>query len=297
MNIKHVNTKQTKQFLALLIIAATLISACGIAPEAVISPLAAQAAALLAPAAAPTQAYTVQPTATPPAPAAAPTQPYTVQPGDTLSGIAVTFRTTVDNVITLNAGAYPQMADRRTLVAGWTIQVPMGAGIPNAEAIAANGSAAVAAVTSEPTAVAPQAVVAPAQPTAAGPVRDASGGYFDYDAALEIIRLTNEARAQAGLGPLEIDEGLMEIARKRAVEIVSDWGHQGLADDCGECGENIAGGSLNSSAAWFVSRWMNSEGHRNNILDAGATLIGVGIYAWGNKLSLNRTSNAVQDFK
>ncbi len=95
------DNKQTKQFLTTLrvIIPAVLISACGVAPEAVISPLATQATALLAPAVAPTHAYTVQ-------------------LGDTLSGIAVVFGTTVDTVITLNANARPQMADRRTLIAG-----------------------------------------------------------------------------------------------------------------------------------------------------------------------------------
>ncbi len=252
MNIKHVNSKQTKKFLALLIIAATLISACGIAPEAVISPLATQAAALLAP-------------------VTAPTQPYTVQPGDTLSGIAVTFGTTVDNVINLNAGAYPQMTDRRTLIAGWTIQVPMGAGVQSAAA--ANG---------------PAAVDAPAQPTAATPVRDANGGYFDYDAALEIIRLTNDERAKAGLGPLAIDEGLMDIARRRAVEIVSDYSHAGLAGEC-VCAENIGGGHRRN-VNWFMDGWMNSPGHRENILRPNVTHIGVGFYV------TNSMSYGVQDF-
>ncbi len=188
--------KQTKQLLALLqvIIAAMLISTCGVAPEAVISPLVMQAAESLASNTTPTQAYTVQ-------------------PGDTLSGIAVVFGTTLDNVITLNANAHPHMTDRRTLIAGWTIQVPMGAGIPSAAA--ANGSAVVDAAANEPTAVA----------VAVAPVRDASGGYFNNDAALEIIRLTNDERAKAGVGPLEIDEALMDIARKRAVGIASDFSH------------------------------------------------------------------------
>ncbi len=68
--------------------------------------------------------------------------------------------------------------------------MPKGAGVQSAAA--ANG---------------PAAVDAAAQPTSAAPVRDASGGYCAYDVALEVIRLTNEARAKASLGPLEIDEG------------------------------------------------------------------------------------------
>ena len=253
------NKKQTNQLLTMLIIAASLIAACGIAPKEIISPLATQAAALLAP-------------------VAAPTQTYTVQPGDTLSGIAVAFGTTVDNVINLNAGAYPQMADRRTLIAGWTIQMPIGAGVQSAAA--ANGPAVVDAAASEPTAVAPS--TSSGQAVAVAPVRDAGGGYFDYDAALEIIRLTNDERAKVGLGPLAIDEGLMEIARKRAVEIVSDYSHVGLADDCGECGEN-AQDYRRSSAATLMSRWIDSPGHYRNILTNG-TRIGVGIYVFGNRM-------------
>ena len=44
-------------------------------------------------------------------------------------------------------------------------------------------------------------------------------------------------------------------------------------------GENIAGNSSNSGA---VTAWMNSEGHRANILNASYNRIGVGYVAEGN---------------
>ena len=43
------------------------------------------------------------------------------------------------------------------------------------------------------------------------------------------------------------------------------------------CGENIAKGS--PSPARVVEGWMNSAGHRANILNANFTAIGVGVYA------------------
>ncbi len=82
----------------------------------------------------------------------------------------------------------------------------------------------------------------------------------------------------------------MDIARKRAVEIVSDWGHTGLADDCGGCGENISKGGVCIALPHFQG-WMNSEGHHRNMLSSMWQRIGVGFYV------TNRMSYTVQNFK
>lgn len=37
-------------------------------------------------------------------------------------------------------------------------------------------------------------------------------GYEDYDEVLEVLRLTNEIRAAAGVAPLALDASLMDIA-------------------------------------------------------------------------------------
>jgi uncharacterized protein YkwD len=111
---------------------------------------------------------------------------------------------------------------------------------------------------------------------ATSPALDADGGYYDYAAALEIVRLTNEFRVQNGKKPLAIDERLMDIARKRAKEIVKDFSHAGLAAHCGTCGENIVGWGQ-SSPRFLVDQWIASSGHRDNMLDS-YTKIGVGAY-------------------
>ncbi len=110
---------------------------------------------------------------------------------------------------------------------------------------------------------------------ATSPALDGDGGYYDYAAALEIVRLTNEFRAQNGKKPLAIDERLMDIARKRAREIVTNYSHSGLAAHC-DCGENIVRGGMPDPLA-AISSWINSDGHRTNMLHI-YNKIGVGVY-------------------
>lgn len=112
---------------------------------------------------------------------------------------------------------------------------------------------------------------------ATSPALDADGGYYDYAAALEIVRLTNEFRVQNGKKPLAVDERLMDIARKRAKEIVKDFSHSGMSAYCGTCSENIIGWGL-SSPRFLVDKWIASNGHRDNMVDTDYAKIGVGAY-------------------
>lgn len=102
----------------------------------------------------------------------------------------------------------------------------------------------------------------------------------------EVIDLTNEEREKRGLAPLERNESLMEAAAIRAEEIAEKFDHtrpNGLRFDSvlsyvginnGYCGENIAGHGGNAAAV--VRGWMNSSGHKKNILNSKYTEIGVG---------------------
>ncbi len=194
---------------------------------------------------------------------AIPTQDYTVQPGDTPFGVALQYGTDAETLIALNKKKYPGIAaDPMQFNAGWVIRVPASGGGP---VTAAEGGGQVALPT-----------IAPAS----------GGGYFDYDAALEIVRLTNEERARYGLSQLAIDEGLMEVARRRATEIVSNFSHDGVC----QCAENIAQ-TGNAPASTFVSMWINSPGHHENILRDWAVRIGVGVYRVGWR------TYAVQEFQ
>ncbi len=109
-------------------------------------------------------------------------------------------------------------------------------------------------------------------------------GTFLKDDALEVIRLVNEERAKQGLEPLDVDENLMELARIRAEELEGKFSHERpdgthIAQTFSG-GENIAGDHPSPSAV--MEAWMDSEGHRNNILRERFHYIGVGCYQDAN---------------
>ena len=101
--------------------------------------------------------------------------------------------------------------------------------------------------------------------------------------------MVNAERAKYGLAALTQDDGAQNVARVRAKEIVQSFSHTRpdgrtcftAASDQGvtyrSAGENIAYGY--ATPAQVVNGWMNSEGHRKNILSASYTKIGVGCYS------------------
>lgn len=107
--------------------------------------------------------------------------------------------------------------------------------------------------------------------------------------AQRVVALCNEQRAANGLGPLTEDATLDSLAAVRANEIVGTFDH--TRPDGSSCftvlngvnfmaaGENIASGQTTPEEV--VNAWMNSEGHRANILSADFNKIGVGYLAQG----------------
>lgn len=102
----------------------------------------------------------------------------------------------------------------------------------------------------------------------------------------EVIRLVNIERANAGLDPLVKSDILCQIAAARASEITISLSHTRpngtqcftILKEYGIsyrfCAENIAAGQ--PTPAEVVDAWMNSPGHRANILDPNMQEIGVG---------------------
>lgn len=115
----------------------------------------------------------------------------------------------------------------------------------------------------------------------------------------EFLRRVNNERAKYGLQPLVMgDAKLTAAAQQRAEEIATVNSHvrpngtkwytvlseYGVTDAA--AGENAAWGSV--SPEEVVNAWMNSEGHRANILDPEARAMGVGYYynsssTWGHQ--------------
>ena len=105
-----------------------------------------------------------------------------------------------------------------------------------------------------------------------------SAGIQSSSAASEVVRLTNSARSQNGYAALVEDGALSEAAAVRAREIARSFSHtrpsgasfSSALSESGvsylRAGENIASGQ--KSASEVVNAWMNSPGHRANILNS-----------------------------
>ena len=134
---------------------------------------------------------------------------------------------------------------------------------------------------------------APDEGTSAPDKEQTTGGVISaYEA--EVIRLVNEIRRQKGLGELTASAELSHVARLKSQDM-HDKGYfdhtsptYGSAFDMlrsfgisyRTAGENIAYGYSTPQAV--VDAWMNSSGHRANILNASYTQIGVGHVQDGN---------------
>ncbi len=104
--------------------------------------------------------------------------------------------------------------------------------------------------------------------------------------AKQVVDLVNKERAKAGVSPLTIDTGLESAALVRTKEIQTSFSHtrpngSSFATAIKEAGviyrrsgENIAWGQRTPEAV--VNAWMNSDGHRANILNPNFGRIGVG---------------------
>ncbi len=110
-------------------------------------------------------------------------------------------------------------------------------------------------------------------------------GRFDYTMAFEVLEETNRERTTAGLAPLVMDRELLEAAMKRAAECSLYFEH--TRPDGSSCffltdhasRENIAAG--NRTAVSTVAGWMDSPGHKANILSSDTRSIGVGCFRMG----------------
>jgi uncharacterized protein YkwD len=88
----------------------------------------------------------------------------------------------------------------------------------------------------------------------------------------QVVAETNNARAAAGLPPLSVDCRLMDRSRRHARRMANEgfFGHSAGSI------ENIAYGQAHAQEA--VTTWLNSPGHRANMLNRHYTRIGVAGY-------------------
>ncbi|USK58370.1 CAP domain-containing protein [Peribacillus asahii] len=110
----------------------------------------------------------------------------------------------------------------------------------------------------------------------------------------KVVELTNAERAKQGLAPLTLDTELSKVARAKSQDMKDKnyFDHnsptygspfdmmKSFGISYKSAGENIAQGQ--TTPEQVVQAWMNSQGHRENIMNSSFTHIGVGYVASGN---------------
>mgnify|MGYP005769924777 CR=1 FL=1 len=111
-------------------------------------------------------------------------------------------------------------------------------------------------------------------------------GSMQGDFASQVVALVNAERAKHGLSALKVDAKVQQAALVRAKETAQSFSHtrpngssfSTALTEAGvsyrRAGENIAYGQ--STPQQVMNAWMNSSGHRANILNENFTTIGVG---------------------
>lgn len=110
-----------------------------------------------------------------------------------------------------------------------------------------------------------------------------------------VVELANAARKDNGTySPLILDPTLTEAAQKRAEELIKLFSHtrpdgtqfltvlKEYNVTYNTAGENIANGQVDADDV--MKSWLNSPGHRANILNGKFGKIGVGVFEYNNNL-------------
>lgn len=126
-----------------------------------------------------------------------------------------------------------------------------------------------------------------------------------------MVELINQERADRDLSPLTVSSRLRSAARRHSEDMACNdfFSHTGsdgstLSSRLLDAGygfswaaENIAASSSSSfSASAVVNMWMNSSGHKKNILNANAVHIGVGFRYFGDSNSGDFDAYYTADF-
>lgn len=186
---------------------------------------------------------------------------YTIMLGDTMWGIASKYGVQLNELLAVN----PHINNPALIFPGQTINIPKETGAPE-----------------EPTT--PSEPEVPSEPEAPSDIRELED---------EVIRLVNAERQMVGQPPLTANSELTRIARIKSQDFINNnylshnspvYGSpfemlRSFGVDFTAAAENIASGQRTAASA--MNSWMNSPGHRANILSSTYNEIGVGV-ARGN---------------
>ncbi|MFE9537567.1 CAP domain-containing protein [Streptomyces sp. NPDC006691] len=129
----------------------------------------------------------------------------------------------------------------------------------------------------------------PSSPPTAAPAQRVQLPSAEVSAAATVMSLVNQQRAQAGCSPVAADPALAALATAFSDDMAArgffdhtdpdghtPWDRAAKAGVQGLGGENIARGQADAKAV--MDAWMNSPGHRANILNCAYKSLGVGVH-------------------
>jgi uncharacterized protein YkwD len=132
----------------------------------------------------------------------------------------------------------------------------------------------------------------PPQPSPSSPPSTTASAPSSGASAAEaaVVDIVNEERARAGCPSVRGEAGLHDLARRHSADMAArgyfdhtdpdgrtPWDRAEAAGISGVGGENIAMGAPDARSV--MEMWMDSPGHRANILNCDFTRIGVGMHA------------------
>lgn len=147
-------------------------------------------------------------------------------------------------------------------------------------------------VTQQPTETTTQPAQQPTASTEPSQTTQTTSALSAYEQ--KVVDLTNQERAKNGIAALKVDTALSKVAREKSLDMSKNGYFSHTSPTYGSpfdmmkqfgisyqyAGENIAMGQRTPEEV--VQAWMNSEGHRKNILSANFNYIGVGYVESGN---------------
>ncbi|MEU0057299.1 CAP domain-containing protein [Streptomyces sp. NPDC006334] len=132
---------------------------------------------------------------------------------------------------------------------------------------------------------------APSKPASKSPGRSSAAVAVssEVQAAAEVLALVNEERSKVGCSPVAANSSLASLAQAFSVDMAnrnffdhtdpsgaSPWDRAAKAGITDLGGENIARGQADAAAV--MQAWMDSPGHRANILNCDFKTLGVGVH-------------------
>ncbi|MFC0333023.1 CAP domain-containing protein [Paenibacillus sepulcri] len=219
----------------------------------------------------------------------APTKTYNININDTLSKLAQQYGIDLGKLLQSN----PSLGNGNSIFPGMIIKIPVNGGYGNGSGAPANGGSGTPSTGGGSGTPATGGSGTPSTggsaPANGGSTTD-PGTVSQSEFASQVVTLVNQERSKAGLSSLQSDALLTKVATAKAKDMYDNNYFDHNSPTYGSpfdmmkqfgvsynyAGENIAKGQRTPQEV--MTAWMNSAGHKANILGANYKKIGVAYY-------------------